>query len=152
MEIEKVEEFKLKLNEAVKSTISVEALLQEVNIDSRLKFSEITPKFLKILEQFSPFGPGNMRPLFLSENVRVINTPRVVGSNHLLLSLRQENSDKVFDCIGFNLGEYCEPIMRNGSEIDVVFSIDKTVRDGRIFPQFKLKDIRICASSASAHG
>jgi len=146
VKLDKIEEFKEIFNNVVRETVTVDDLLPEIRIDSKLKFSEITPKFLKILEQFSPFGPGNMRPVFLSENVQISNTPRIVGSNHLLLSLKQEGSERIFDCIGFNMGEFCDPIIKNNSKIDVVFTIDRTVRDGRVFPQFRLKDIKIEAS------
>jgi len=146
VKLDKIEEFKEIFNNIVRETVTVDDLLPEIKIDSKLKFSEITPKFLKILEQFSPFGPGNMRPVFLSENVQISNTPRIVGSNHLLLSLKQEGSERIFDCIGFNMGEFCDPIIKNNSKIDVVFTIDRTVRDGRVFPQFRLKDIKIEAS------
>ena len=146
VKLDKIEEFKEIFNNVVRETVTVDDLLPEIRIDSKLKFSEITPKFLKILEQFSPFGPGNMRPVFLSENVQISNTPRIVGSNHLLLSLKQEGSERMFDCIGFNMGEFCDPIIKNNSKIDVVFTIDRTVRDGRVFPQFRLKDIKIEAS------
>jgi len=146
VKLDKIEEFKEIFNNIVRETVTVDDLLPEIRIDSKLKFSEITPKFLKILEQFSPFGHGNMRPVFLSENVQISNTPRIVGSNHLLLSLKQEGSERIFDCIGFNMGEFCDPIIKNNSKIDVVFTIDRTVRDGRVFPQFRLKDIKIEAS------
>jgi single-stranded-DNA-specific exonuclease len=143
VELNKIEEFKEMFNNIVRETVTVDDLLPEIRIDSKLKFSEITPKFLKILEQFSPFGPGNMRPVFLSENVQISNTPRIVGTNHLLLSLKQGGSERIFDCIGFNMGEFCDPILKNNSKLDVVFTIDRTVRDGRVFPQFRLKDIKI---------
>ena len=143
VEVDKVEEFKEKFNNIVRESLAEDDLLPEIRIDSKLKFSEITPKFLKVLEQFSPFGPGNMRPVFLSEEVQISNMPRIVGTNHLLLSLKQEGSERIFDCIGFNMGEFCDPIINNNSKLDVVFTIDRTVRDGRVFPQFRLKDIKI---------
>ena len=142
MEIDKLDEFRKKFNTIVKESVTEENLSPELTIDSKLKFSDITPKFLRILDQFSPFGPGNLRPVFLAENVEVSNTPRVVGNNHLLLCVKQKESKKIFDCIGFNMGEHYKSIVRNNTDIDIVFSIDKTVRDGRTFPQFKLKDIK----------
>jgi single-stranded-DNA-specific exonuclease len=143
LEIDKIDEFRAKLNEVLKSSITSEDLLQEISIDSKIRFSEITPKFLRILDQFAPFGPGNLRPVFLAEAVHVVNSPRVVGNNHLLVSLKQSGSDKLFDSIGFNLGEHYETIKQNNNELDIVFSIDKTVRDNRIYPQLKLKDIKV---------
>ncbi|MEJ2103681.1 MAG: single-stranded-DNA-specific exonuclease RecJ [Ignavibacteriaceae bacterium] len=142
LELEKVKEFRRKFNEVLKSSITSDDLLQEINIDSKIKFSEITPKFLRILDQFSPFGPGNLRPLFLAEEVHIVNTPRIVGNNHLLASFKQNGSEKVFDSIGFNMGNHFETIKQNNYELDIVFSIDKTIRDNRIYPQLKLKDIK----------
>ncbi len=143
VEIDKLGEFKSRFNEIVKETLHEENLLPEIHIDSKLKLSEITPKFLKILSQFSPFGPGNMRPVFLSENVNIVGFPRIVGTNHLILAFKQEGCEKVFDAIGFNMGDRCGSLTKDNSQIDIVYTIDKTSKDGRVFPQFKLKDIRI---------
>ncbi len=143
VEVEKIAEFRSKFNQIVKEAIKEEDLLPEIHIDSKLKFSEISPKFLRIIDQYSPFGPGNMRPVFLSEKVHVANTPRIVGTNHLLVSLKQNSCEKIFDCIGFNMGEFLDLIKNNNTTFDVVYSIDKSVRDGRVFPQFKIKDISI---------
>jgi single-stranded-DNA-specific exonuclease len=112
-------------------------------IDSMIRFSEITPKFLRVLDQFAPFGPGNLRPVFLSEGVQISNMPRIVGNNHLLSSFKQTGSDKVFDSIGFNMGDHYELLKNNNAELDIVYSLDKTIRDNRIFPQIKLKDIKV---------
>ena len=142
LEIDNVEAFRVRLNEVLRSSITSEDLSEEISIDSIIKFSEITPKFLRILDQFAPFGPGNLRPVFISESVHVANVPRIVGNNHLVCSFTQNGTDKVFDSIGFNLGDYYELIKDNHSELDIVFSIDKTIRDSRIFPQLKLKDIK----------
>ncbi len=143
VELENLDEFKLKFNQIVKDSISEDDLSPELHIDSNLKFSEITPKFLRIMEQFAPFGPGNIRPVFLSENVEIVNTPRIVGTNHLIMGLRQVGCDKTFDAIGFKMGEYLSMISSYRPLIDIVYNIDKSERDGRIFTQLKLKDLRI---------
>ena len=127
----------------VKESLSFEDLLPEINIDSHLKFSEITPKFLRIIDQFSPFGPGNMRPVFLSEDCEAVSQPRIVGTNHIVISLSQNGSEKVFDAIGFNMGEYLELINGSNKKLDIVYSIDKSTRNGRTFPQFRIKDIKL---------
>lgn len=143
VEVEKIDEFKQKFNKIVRETITEDDLLPEIHIDSKLKFSEITPKFLRIIEMFSPFGPGNMRPVFLSEEVSVAGVPRIVGNDHLLFTLKQNGCEKVFDCIGFNMGNYCEVIGRNGQLLNIAYSIDKSIKDGRVFPQFKIKDLKL---------
>jgi len=143
VEVENIKKFRIKFNQIVKDTLSDEELLPEISIDSLLGFSEITPKFLRIIDEFAPFGPGNMRPVFLSENVQLVSIPRIVGNNHMVVSIKQKNSDKIFDCIGFNMGEYCGLLPDNGNLVDVVYTIDKINRDGRTFPQFRLKDLKI---------
>jgi single-stranded-DNA-specific exonuclease len=142
LELDKVDEFRARLNEVLKSSITSEDLSEEISIDSKIRFAEITPKFIRILDQFAPFGPGNLRPVFLSEGVQTAGTPRIVGNNHLVVGLKQTGTDKVFDSIGFNMGDHYEMIIQNHSQLDIVFSVDKTIRDNRIFPQLKLKDIK----------
>lgn len=142
MELDKVDEFRTRLNEVLKSSITSDDLSEEILIDSKIRFSEITPKFLRILDQFAPFGPGNLRPVFLSEKVQIAGFPRIVGNNHLVVSFRQSGTDKVFDSIGFNMGQHFEQLKNNNFELDIVFSLDKSIRDSRIYPQLKLKDIK----------
>ena len=142
IEIEKLTEFRERFNEVVRSTIKETDLLPELTINSELHFSDITPKFLRILDLFSPFGPRNMRPVFLSKGVSVVNTPRIVGHDHILCSFKQNGSNKVFDCIGFNMKNYYETLINSNGDLNIVYSIDKTVRDERTFPQFRLKDIK----------
>jgi len=143
LEVDKIEEFRIRLNDVLKSSMSSEDLSEEISIDSVIKFSEITPKFLRILDQFAPFGPGNLKPAFLSESVHIANSPRIVGNNHLVASFKQSGTDKVFDSIGFNMGDHYDMVKDNHNELDIVYSMDKTIRDSRIYPQLKLKDIKV---------
>lgn len=142
VELDKLKEFKDKFNQIVRESIKEEDLLPEIIIDAKIKLSDITPKFLRILDQFSPFGPENMRPVFLSEEVEVSNTPRVVGHNHIMACFKQNGNDKIFDTIGFNMREYLDLFQKKNTKVDIVYTIDKTVRDSRSYPQLRLKDIR----------
>jgi single-stranded-DNA-specific exonuclease len=142
VEMDKLTEFKSRFNQVAKDAITEEDLAPEILIDSKLKFSEITPKFLRIIDQFAPFGPGNMRPVFLSENVEIENRPKIVGTNHLVVTLKQNGSDKLFECIGFNMGEYYNEMSKSQCKVDIVYNIDKSARNGMTFPQFRLKDIK----------
>ncbi|OGU54704.1 MAG: single-stranded-DNA-specific exonuclease RecJ [Ignavibacteria bacterium RIFOXYB2_FULL_35_12] len=143
VEVDKIDDFRSKFNQIVKETLGEDEFLPEVHIDAKLKFSDLTPKFFKIIDQFAPFGPGNMRPVFLAEDLHVEGKPRFVGNNHLIINLKQNGSDRVLDCIGFNMGEMCEALTKNQASIEAVFSIDKYTKDGKTFPQLKLKDIHI---------
>jgi len=143
IKFDKLSKFKEKFNAVVHASVSADDLLPEILIDSPLDFSEITPKFLRVLDLFAPFGPGNMRPVFISENINVSGKPRIVGKNHLLCSFKQEGSDRVFDCIGFNMGDYYDILLNsNSDELNIVYTIDKYERAEKTFPQFRLKDIK----------
>ncbi|MCK9279587.1 MAG: single-stranded-DNA-specific exonuclease RecJ [Melioribacteraceae bacterium] len=143
VEIDKIDIFKTEFNIALKRNMTQKDVIPEISIDAKLVFSEITPKFFRILNQFSPFGPGNSKPVFLSEGVSLVYQPRIVGTNHLIASFRQNGGDKVFDSIGFNLGEFIEFIDKDRDLLDIVYTLETISKDGKHFPQLRLKDIRI---------
>ena len=66
MDLENVEAFAARFEEVVCATIKDEQLVQEIKIDAELELKQIDPKFFRILNQFAPFGPENMSPVFLS--------------------------------------------------------------------------------------
>jgi single-stranded-DNA-specific exonuclease len=143
VEVQNLDAFKKRFNEVLKLQMNEGNLMQDVYIDTKISLSEITPKFIRILDQFAPFGPGNLRPVFLSEGVSVVNQPKIVGTNHLVLAVRHNGSDKVFDSIGFNLGHHLESLLHDRASLDIVYSIEKTNRDGKSFPQLRIKDLKL---------
>ncbi|MFZ6032179.1 MAG: single-stranded-DNA-specific exonuclease RecJ [Melioribacter sp.] len=143
IEIDKLDEFKKRFNDILGKSMNEEDIRPEITIDFKLSFSEISPKFLRILRQFAPFGPGNMRPVFLSENVSLVYPPKVVGMNHIVTSFKQNGNDKVFDAIGFNLGYYADYIDKDRDLVDIVYTIETINKDGKEFPQIRIKDLKI---------
>tara|TARA_R110002096_G_scaffold4954_11_gene23241 strand:+ start:16617 stop:18338 length:1722 start_codon:yes stop_codon:yes gene_type:complete len=140
--LENVASFQQKFEEVVASTIPEELLIPEIEIDNELKLSDIDGKFYRILEQFAPFGPENMKPVFLSKNVLVKGAPRIVGNNHLKVAFfNEENPNVVFDAIGFNLGEKME-LLRNDNPIDIVFTVEENEWNGNVTLQLNLKDLK----------
>jgi len=143
IEIDKIEELKQRFSKILLENKDQSQIIPEIVIDSKITFSEITPKFVRILDQFAPFGPGNLRPTFLSEKVKVIHPPKLVGGNHLVLVVKQNGTDKIFDAIGFNLSYFANFIEKDKNLIDIVYSIDKIIKDGKSFPQLRIKDIKL---------
>ncbi|MCC8408348.1 single-stranded-DNA-specific exonuclease RecJ [Mucilaginibacter sp. UR6-1] len=140
MKPENVEAFVEKFEEVVSASITAEQLIQQIEIDAELELKDIDGKFFRVLNQFAPFGPGNMSPVFLSKNVYVNGTPGLVGSNHIKMSISQPGS-AWFDCIAFNHGE-CLHQIRPGVPFDVCYSIEENVwRDKRSL-QLNIKGIR----------
>lgn len=143
IEIKNIPEFRKRFNSLLKEKMNGKKITPELKVDVKISLSDITPKFVRVLDQFAPFGPGNMRPVFMAENVKIANHPRIVGRNHLLTTLKQNGGDKVFDAIGFNLGYYSEVIAKDRDLIDIVFTIEKITRNGVSYPQIRLKDIKV---------
>lgn len=143
IKVDKIDEFRKRFNEILRETLTAQDVKPEVIIDQKISLHDITPKFVRILNQFAPFGPGNMRPVFLAENVNVKSTPRIVGTNHMVVSFSQNGTDRIYDSIGFNMGVFANQIEKDKNKVDIVFTIEKIVRDGRTYPQLRLKDLRI---------
>ena len=138
---ENYDAFKLKFEEIVKTTIDPKLLEPEITIDSELEFTEITPKFFRILRQLAPFGPQNMKPVFISRNVRDNGYGKQVGSDksHLKLSLFQGDNTQTINAIGFGLGNKIDEIH---NDFDVVYTIDENEWNGYKSLQLVLKDLR----------
>ena len=144
MKEENLEEFCRRMNQFVAGNITREELTPVVEIDARLDFSQITPKFTRILKQFQPFGPGNSNPVFLTEDVYDAGNGRKVGAGgvHLKLDLMQESQPyRQIAAIGFNMADNFEHI-KAGNAIDICYSIVENFYRGSSTVQLRLKDIR----------
>lgn len=146
--LDRVDEFREAFNLAVQELMPLEAKTPEIKIDVEITLGELTPRFLRILKEFAPFGPSNMRPVFLARGVEVIGSPKIVGKDHLRFRVRQNKN--VLDAIGFGLGHLLDAVRGNGVSLDLVFSVDEHEWSGgshnhgsaEPFPQLKIKDIR----------
>ncbi len=138
---ENYEAFKSKFEAVVQTSIDPELLEPEITVDAELEFTEITPKFFRILKQLAPFGPKNMKPVFVSRNVRDNGYGKQVGSDksHLKLSLFQGDNTQTINAIGFGLGNKIDDI-HNG--FDVVYTIDENEWNGYKSLQLVLKDLK----------
>jgi single-stranded-DNA-specific exonuclease len=149
IEIDNIPEFRKRINEILKVKLNSNDIIPEIKIDSKISLCDITPKFIRVLDQFAPFGPGNMRPVFLAEDVKVVANPRIVGTNHFVTTFCQNDGDKVYDAIGFNLGKFVYEVDKDNDLVDIVFTIEKVVRDGRSYPQIRVKDVRVKTTASS---
>jgi single-stranded-DNA-specific exonuclease len=140
MHPENVEAFSNRFEEVVSSTIKPEQLVQQILIDAELRLSQIEPKFFRILNQFAPFGPENMAPVFLTKNVYVSGNAGLVGENHLRMVVIQQGSPG-FGCIAFNHGEYLSKIKKD-VPFDICYAIEENIWQERRTIQLNIKGIR----------
>ena len=141
---ENLEEFARRIDGFIAGKITADMLIPVVDIDAKLDFSQITPKFFRILKQFQPFGPGNGNPVFMTENVYDAGNGRKVGAGgiHLKLDLIQESQPyHQIAAIAFNMADYYEYI-KSGNPLDVCYSIVENYYRGNSTIQLRVKDLR----------
>lgn len=144
--LDRVDEFKEAFNIVVNELMTDDIRTPEIKIDTEISLGELSPKFLKILKEFAPYGPSNMRPVFLARNVETVGTAKVVGKDHLRFKVKQ--NQHTLDAIGFGLGTLLEEVRESGKVLDLVFSVDEHELPvagsvaSELFPQLKIKDIR----------
>jgi single-stranded-DNA-specific exonuclease len=134
--------FKDAFEKVVQETIHPDMLIPEISIDAEINFSDITPKLMRILQQFEPFGPQNMTPIFLSKNVKDTGYAQKLGADgeHLKLFVRQNNSEGMA-AIGFGMGNKME-LTTNKKPFEAVYCIDENEWNGKTSVQLRLKDIK----------
>ncbi|MDO8899455.1 MAG: single-stranded-DNA-specific exonuclease RecJ [Bacteroidales bacterium] len=142
LKIENLELFKKKFNDFVSNTIKDEILVPEIEIDTYLNFSDITPKFMRILKQFAPFGPGNLSPVFRTDNIIDSGRSRIVGKNHLKLELIQIDSrSEPFSGIAFQKGDKYDAI-KSGVPFSICYHLEENEWQGKTNLQLNVKDIK----------
>lgn len=143
LKLENLEKFSERFEEIVAATIDEKSLIQEIEIDSVLKLTEISTSFFSVLKQFAPFGPGNMSPVFKTENVRDTGLSRIVGNNHLKLNLAEDETTRFgLDGIAFQMGQYY-PFISRRIPFDICYTLEENTFNGKTNIQMNVKDIRM---------
>lgn len=142
LKLENYEKFKTQFEKVVSETIDPKLLIPEISIDSQINLTDITPKFYRILSQFAPFGPGNMTPVFMSEDLQDTGYGKQVGEDktHLRFTATQNGKGKLVG-IGFGLGDQIE-LIKNKNLFKAAYTVDENEWNGNVSLQLKLKDIK----------
>ena len=139
---ENLDKFIERFEQIVSSTIPETSIIPSIEIDSEIPLRAINMKFYDIIRQFAPFGPGNMSPVFMTKNVIDYGDSRIVGQNHLKLSIIEGNDIYYpFYGIAFGLGEHYKRISTK-EPFHICYSIDINEWHGRSSLQLNIKDIK----------
>ena len=139
LEHTKVEDFCKKFEEVVEASIHPELLVPEIAIDAELMFKDIRRPFYDILHQMEPFGPENLRPLFISRNVYNTGYSKIVKDVHLRFSLKQDGT--ILTGIGFGMADEM-PLLNTNQPLDIVYKLDENEWNGEKILQLKVIDVR----------
>ena len=139
---EQFQGFKEEFERVVAETINPDLMQPEILIDSEISLDQITPKLLRILKQFAPFGPANRAPVFMARDLQDSGFARTVGADgkHLKASISLGGGTPI-DVIGFHLGPKLSRIA-NKQKFDAVFSIEENEWNGQRRIQLRIKDLR----------
>ncbi|NEV92883.1 single-stranded-DNA-specific exonuclease RecJ [Psychroflexus sp. YR1-1] len=141
LEESKYEKFKTRFEEVVRLSINPDLLIPEIPYDTEIQFKEITPKFIRILKQFAPFGPRNMKPTFVSRKVSTTGFVKALGDEGLHLKANLVQEESVITAIGFGLGDK-KHLMDSNQSFDIIFTIEENEWNGTTTLQLNLKDLK----------
>ncbi|MEO6219511.1 MAG: single-stranded-DNA-specific exonuclease RecJ [Ginsengibacter sp.] len=143
MHSQNVEAFSNKFEEIVSSVIEPYLLIPEIRIDAEIMFRNITKSFYDIITQMEPYGPENLRPVFITKNISDTSWSKIVKELHIRFVIKQDN--RVFTGIGFNMAEKFH-LLEMKKPIDIVYTIDENEWNGEKNLQLKVIDIRLSES------
>ncbi len=143
LKIENIDTFKKRFEEYVEANITPEQLIPQIEVDEEISLRFINDKFYRILKQFRPFGPGNLKPVFVTRRVFDYGTSKKVGKDqdHLKVELIEEKSGSIKQGIGFSMGDDLEKL-QTGNPFDICYTIEENVYNGRSSIQMMLKDMK----------
>lgn len=133
--------FSQKFEEIVSATILPSQLIPEIKIDCEINLTQIDAKFYRILCQMAPFGPQHMAPVFISKGMVLASNAQIVGTKHLKLNVKQQNS-AIFEAIAFGLGEF-ESILEPHKPFSICYTIEENVWKDKKRLQLNIKGIKI---------
>ena len=140
LELNQVDAFREKFEEIVSSIITPELLIPELIIDAEIALNDIKQSFYDIISQMEPFGPDNLRPVFIAKNVFDNGWSKVVKEQHIRFALKQDNI--TIHGIGFNMADKFH-LFQQKKPLDVVFTIDVNEWNGEKNLQLRMIDFRL---------
>ncbi len=140
---ENLEKFRERFEDYVRTHITDDIAMPEIEIDAKLNLQDVQRKFYDILKQFAPFGPGNMSPVFQTDNVVDAGKAKIVGNNHLKLEVFQRDvRSEPISAIAFQQGEENFEYIRDGNPFDICYHIEENEWNGKKSFQLNIKDIK----------
>ena len=139
LELGQVDAFREKFEKVVTNSIDPQMLIPEIVIDAEIKLDDIRQPFFNILCQMEPFGPENLRPVFITRNVTDTGWSKIVKEDHLKFSVKQNNV--TISGIGFNMADKY-PLLQEKKPVDVVYKIDENEWQDKKSLQIRVIDVR----------
>ena len=142
MPLENVQAFRARFDKAVRAMILPEQRIPEEDVDLELRLDAVDDGLLRVIRHMAPYGPGNMRPVFLARGVVDSGSARLVGEHHLKMRLLHPDAPRrSFDAIAFKQANWLE-LVRSGKPFSVLYTLEDHEWQGRVSTQLNIKDIK----------
>lgn len=141
MDIKNITDFQQKFEEVVAKTITKEQLIPLIDVDITVRLDSLNFRFYNILKQMGPFGPGNMHPVFVSEEVYVAGRATIIKGEHIKFFVKQKDAAVKFCAIGFGMAKYYEMI-NSGMRFNMAYTVEENNYRGNKTLQLTIKDIK----------
>ena len=139
--------FKKKFIQVANDKISTDDLIPTIYVDSILNLEELNSRMIKFLNAMEPYGPGNMRPVFVTNNLSIDGIPKLLGRDQNTLKFSVKQNKTPFESIGFNMAEHYEKLIQN-APIDIAYVVGENYWNGQSTIQLELKDIKLSKNYA----
>lgn len=132
--------FKTRFEKIVSENIQEYQKYPSIEIDTRIKSSDLNTSFLNFHRKLAPFGPENMKPILAIETVNVSNNVVQIGKDKTHIKFYIVGGDGVIECVGFGLGKYYQDF--KAKSFDMVFSIEENYWKGNVTYYLNIKDVK----------
>ena len=139
MAVDQLEPFKIAFENAVAERITIEQLTPEIAINAILPLDHINMNFFQIISQMEPYGPDNVRPIFLAKGVRDAGYTKLVKEAHISFHVIQEQN--TVKGIGYNMPQHID-LIKSGKPFDLVFQLQLNEWQGTQTVQLQVIDIK----------
>lgn len=140
IELDNIDAFSAAFEKIVSERITSEQLIPQIEIDAEIELEDINEKFYNIVEQMAPFGPGNMRPNFITREVYDTGFSKILKDNHLKLNILKDGQHPK-NGIAFGMGDYFK-MLESNETVDICYQLYANVWNNQTKIEFRLKDMK----------
>lgn len=130
-----------RLNAIALEKIKLDEMISKLKIDAIIDLDQFDANFLYWLKELAPFGPGNLRPVFVTKDMELYGLAQKVGNNHLKMKVKQKGV--VIDAIGYNLGDYIPELQIPGTHFNCAYVVEENKWSGKTTIQLRIKDFEV---------
>lgn len=147
---EQITELRSSLQQTAREQLTDREFVPRLKIDSDIELDEINDNLFRYVSRLAPFGPENMRPVFVARAVELVGPPNVVGNNHLKFKVRKHR--RLFDAMAFNMADqYFDRLQFERPLMNIAFIIEENIWQGRRNLQLRVKGIKFNADIQTNH-